>query len=60
MSRIYELLKLAEQERRAAVPEMRRAIVDREQIHATAASVADPERLVVKKCLAWHSKSSSA
>jgi GAF domain-containing protein len=41
MSKIFELLREAEQERRAAVPEMPRAAVDREPTHAAAASVAD-------------------
>lgn len=41
MSKIYELLRQAEEERRAAVPEMPRAAVDRKPIHAAAASVAD-------------------
>ncbi len=41
MSRIFELLRQAEQERRAAAPEMPHAAVDREQTHAAAASVAD-------------------
>jgi hypothetical protein len=41
MSRIFETLRQAEQERRAAVPEMPPAAVDREQAHAAAASLAD-------------------
>jgi putative methionine-R-sulfoxide reductase with GAF domain len=40
MSRIFEMLRQAEQERRAAVPEIPLAAVDREETHA-AASVAD-------------------
>jgi GAF domain-containing protein len=51
MSKIYELLRQAEQERRADVPAMPGAAVVREPTHAAAASVADLDEIGHEKML---------